>query len=419
MVFFGVPRDAHGVSDATADANAEAPLTEQEQAAQKKAEEEQQKKQDALEEKKKDLEKSLKKKEKKQQELKKALRATFTTLGVKRSLVAQTESQVQAKAQEIKTLAQELARLEKEQALQRAVLLSTLRQLYYAKSDSITTNILESNPSTSFLLTEDRLWALRDKAHNTYTALDQLAQEVKQKQDEIAMAKKDQEQLLETQKKQEQEIAQQARNTQQEVKRVEATIAQLNAKLSSIEASLSQLLGKSFSTSDIVAAASFASKQTGVRKDFILGMLTQETSLGRYTGGCTYKKSRMGSTNAKIFKRITKELGYNYKKKKVSCPLSYGIGGAMGVAQFMPTTWVHYEETVAKYTGNYPADPWSLTDGVMAMAIKLQRDGGAKKSGENTAARRYYCGSNIGRRVCANYANNVLYWAKNYKRLLK
>ena len=62
-----------------------------------------------------------------------------------------------------------------------------------------------------------------------------------------------------------------------------------------------------------------------------------------------------------------------------------------------------------------PADPWSLTDGVMAMAIKLANDGATKSSGEFDAARRYYCGSNIGRSVCIDYANKVLYWAENYK----
>lgn len=58
-----------------------------------------------------------------------------------------------------------------------------------------------------------------------------------------------------------------------------------------------------------------------------------------------------------------------------------GSGGAMGAAQFMPDTWYDYRDRIAKNTGNNPADPWSLVDGVMAMAIYLQ-DLGANNDGE-------------------------------------
>ena len=81
----------------------------------------------------------------------------------------------------------------------------------------------------------------------------------------------------------------------------------------------------------------------------------------------------------------------------------------------MATTWVGYESKVSSYTGHSPADPWSLTDGVMAMAIKLANDGATSEKGEFDAARRYYCGSRINRSACINYGNKVLYWAKNYK----
>jgi membrane-bound lytic murein transglycosylase B len=124
----------------------------------------------------------------------------------------------------------------------------------------------------------------------------------------------------------------------------------------------------------------------------------------------------MGDTNLKYFKEICDDLGYNYKKMKVSCALSYGIGGAMGVAQFMPSTWVNYKyaPVIAKITGNSPADPWNLKDGIIGMALYLKDKGGDKKSGEHTAAAAYYCGSNLSRTVCQNYANSVISWSKGY-----
>ena len=192
------------------------------------------------------------------------------------------------------------------------------------------------------------------------------------------------------------------------------TIAQLQAKLNKLRSRLSSFLGKSFSMDDVINAVKFAEKKTGVRKEFLFAILDKESDLGRFTGGCTYKESKMGETNLNYFKDICDSLGYNYKKMKVSCPLSYGIGGAMGVAQFMPSTWIGYKDNIASKTGNKPADPWSLKDGIMGMALYLKNKGGDSKSGEYQAAAMYYCGGNWKRTVCYNYANSVIAWSKGY-----
>jgi peptidoglycan hydrolase CwlO-like protein len=202
------------------------------------------------------------------------------------------------------------------------------------------------------------------------------------------------------------------------IQTAQATIAQLNAKLSALQSQLAALLGSGVSAKDIMDAAKIASKATGVDKDFIIGELVVESDMGKFTGGCTYSQSKMGSTNASIFKNICSNLGLNYKTQKVSCPLSYGIGGAMGVAQFMPSTWVGYASQISAATGNNPPNPWSLADGVTGMAIMLAHDGATSKHGESDAAARYYCGGNIGRAVCQNYADKVMYWADNYQQLM-
>ena len=120
----------------------------------------------------------------------------------------------------------------------------------------------------------------------------------------------------------------------------------------------------------------------------------------------------MNDHRKKVFKEICDDLDHNYKKMKVSCPPSNykGTGGAMGVAQFMSDTWKGYEDKIASKTGHNPPDPWSLTDGVMAMAIKLANDGALNgKSGECAAAKRYLGGNHQW------YCDKVLYWADNYK----
>ena len=191
-----------------------------------------------------------------------------------------------------------------------------------------------------------------------------------------------------------------------------AKIKGIQRKIDKLNSVLSGFLGESFNTNDIVKAVKFASKKTGVRKEFLMAMLDKETDLGRFTGGCTYKNTRIRDYDKKIFKDICKSLGYNYKKKKISCSLSYGYGGAMGVAQFMPTTWMGYKNRIASLTGHRTPNPWSLGDGIVAMALYLKDKGGDRKSGEYEAAARYYCGGNWKRSVCYNYADTVKSWAK-------
>ncbi len=197
-----------------------------------------------------------------------------------------------------------------------------------------------------------------------------------------------------------------------EISKHDEKIKGIQRKIDKLNSTLSSFLGKSFNAKDIVEAVKFASKKTGVRKEFLMAMLDKETDLGRFTGGCTYKNTRMRDSDKSEFKKICKSLDYNYKKKKISCSLSYGYGGAMGVAQFMPTTWKGYKSRISSKTGNNPPDPWDLGDGIVAMALYLKDKGGDKKSGEYEAAARYYCGGNWHRSVCYNYANTVKSWAK-------
>lgn len=202
--------------------------------------------------------------------------------------------------------------------------------------------------------------------------------------------------------------------TQREINEKDASISEIQSKINRLKLDISMLLGKGYDADDIKDAVKYASKKTGVRKDFLMGMLVVESDLGRYTGGCDYKESRMNDYRKKLFKEICKDLDYNYKKMKVSCPPAgyVGTGGAMGVAQFMSDTWMGYQDSIAANTGHNPPDPWNLTDGVMAMALKLANDGATKKSGECRAALRYLGGSHQW------YCDKVLYWADHYEKLI-
>jgi hypothetical protein len=163
----------------------------------------------------------------------------------------------------------------------------------------------------------------------------------------------------------------------------DATLAEIQKKMSELQSDLNKLLGGSYDAKDVKDAIKFASKKTGVRAGFLFGMLSVESRLGASVGGCDYKGSKMSSARLTIFKNIAEELDLDYKKLKVSCaPKSYkGTGGAMGAAQFMSDTWWGYKSKIVSATGHNPPNPWNLTDGVMAMALKLKNDG-ATESGK-------------------------------------
>lgn len=264
-------------------------------------------------------------------------------------------------------------------------------------------------------------FATVDNFENMEDRLSKLIVEIKQKKENLETQRKaqketmvvhdDQKETLEYQKNKQAWVLTQ---TQQEINSNVAEIGQIQSKISKMKSEISKLLGSGYEASDIKEAVKFASKKTGVRRDFLMGMLVVESDLGRFTGGCDYKESRMNEYRKKVFKEICEEVDRDYKKVKVSCPPSgyVGTGGAMGVEQFMSDTWLGYKDAISANTGNYPPDPWNLTDGVMAMALKLARDGATSKSGECAASKRYLGGSHDW------YCQKVQYWADNYEQIL-
>jgi peptidoglycan hydrolase CwlO-like protein len=149
---------------------------------------------------------------------------------------------------------------------------------------------------------------------------------------------------------------------------------------------------------------------TGVRPAFLLAILTQESNLGKNVGQCYLKNSstgageviKTGKVLSKVmsptrdvnpFLTITKELGRDPYMTPVSCPMSYGWGGAMGPAQFIPSTWMIYRDELREIKGK-PGDPWNIKDAFLASALYLADYGAAKQTyeGEFNAALSYFAG---------------------------
>lgn len=148
---------------------------------------------------------------------------------------------------------------------------------------------------------------------------------------------------------------------------------------------------------------------TGVRPAFLLAVLKKETSWGVNLGSGNWRRD-MKPTEQKAFLQICDELGKNPDTTPVSAKPWYGWGGAMGPAQFLPTTWLAYEQRIAQLTGHHPPDPWDIEDAFTAAGIKLAQ-GGANtrvREAEWKAAQVYFAGSRWNNPTYYFYGDQVM-----------
>ena len=150
--------------------------------------------------------------------------------------------------------------------------------------------------------------------------------------------------------------------------------------------------------------------KTGIDPAFLLAILTQETNLGANVGQCYLTDTQTGAGVGKNtgtpfanvmkptrdvipFLDITSMLGFNAFQTAVSCPIAgiAGYGGAMGPAQFIPSTWKLFANRLKDILG-YTANPWSPYDAFMASGMYLTDLGavGSSTALQNRAACRYY-----------------------------
>lgn len=173
--------------------------------------------------------------------------------------------------------------------------------------------------------------------------------------------------------------------------------------------------------------AQWASSHSGVRPAFLLAILTQESSLGKNVGTCnrqgdppdkSWRVIMNPNRDQTPFLQVTKDLGLNPDTTPISCPMrdkhgnKIGWGGAMGPAQFIPSTWINYQNQVSSITGK-TSNPWDIRDAFMAAAIKLAAAGATSQNNEWKAAMVYFSGSTNGR--YRFYGDSVVAQATKYQ----
>jgi peptidoglycan hydrolase CwlO-like protein len=195
----------------------------------------------------------------------------------------------------------------------------------------------------------------------------------------------------------------------------QALAAEKKAKANKIRSALFSLAGvaQKIEFGTALAYANEAKKDTGIDPAFLLAILTQESNLGSNVGKCnltdidgpqagygvnistgkTWTNLMKPTRDIQPFLNITGRLNLDPLKTVVSCPIAgvAGYGGAMGPAQFIPSTWKIFETRLKNILG-YDATPWAPKDAFIASSLYLTDLGavGTSQAAQNKAACRYY-----------------------------
>ncbi|MDD9867896.1 MAG: peptidoglycan-binding protein [Candidatus Campbellbacteria bacterium] len=200
--------------------------------------------------------------------------------------------------------------------------------------------------------------------HQALTASLETISEAKQETEETRtklLEERREEEGFRSLKKIEQREIEEAKSEKQKVldlsKKVESLYEEIivdrEKEVNRIRAELFELRGSAaISFGEAVEFAELAQKLTGIRPAFLLGIIKIETELGRNLGTGNWREDMHPVRDRPVFEVITKNLGLNPDKQPVSRRPSYGWGGAMGPAQFIPSTWACYGGYVNRMTNS-------------------------------------------------------------------
>lgn len=310
----------------------------------------------------------------------------------------------------------------------RARLASMLQAVHEEDQASMIEILFAENKISDFFDNLIALEALNSETQELLNGIKTLKATLEDQKESLDKDKEQTEKVLIVQQLQKKDSENAAKEQQQLLKLTEAEYQKTLKEKKDIEKKAAEIRAKLFQMVGVTDAPTFGealevAKSVGaainVRPAFVLAVISQESAIGRNVGQCVLTDATTGagkristgvavsrlmkpSRDIQPFLRITGELGKDPYNTAVSCPLSIGYGGAMGPAQFIPSTWALYSDKIKNALGR-PGNPWAILDSFTAAALYLYDLGASYQTTEKerTAASRYYGGS-------SSYANQVL-----------
>ncbi len=317
----------------------------------------------------------------------------------------------------------------------------------YDEENSLTILLKHSNIS-NFFRSVDAVDKVQTNIQTSLKSFRSDREALEREQQDLQDSEEEQEGLKALQEVERQVLVQKQREKQELLrltKGKEALFQQLlkskQRDIASLKTQLFYLEKTGITAETALQMADLAAKRSGIRTAFLLALLEVETgkqfedgviSVGTNLGTGNWqrdlyqcyinlKKPKTAESEKNAYMRITSSLGLNPDAMPVSRKPNYGCGGAMGPAQFLPTTWLRYTDEVAQLTGHNPPNPWNPEDAFQAAAVFLAKAGAASQttSGEIAAAKTYLSGNpSCTKSICRHYSNRIVALAKEIGQIL-
>jgi len=262
-------------------------------------------------------------------------------------------------------------------------LAESLRVIYQNDNQNMMTILLANKTLSDFFGTLNNIALVQNNLRLTLEEVTKLRQELLNQKEELTLQKEDVENLKAIQQAQKRsvEITQTEKNkilkdTKGKETEYQKILVKTKESAAQIRSRIFELLGGGQLTFEkAYDYAKLAEGATGVRAALILSILHRESLLGKNVGKCTYEKAMHPTRDIPYFLDLLKRLNIDPKSDfaKVSCANQHGAyGGAMGPAQFIPSTWKLYEDKIAKVTGSNPPSPWNNSDAFAATGVYIK-----------------------------------------------
>jgi peptidoglycan hydrolase CwlO-like protein len=338
------------------------------------------------------------------------------------SEIGVTQKTIQEKLQEIK--------------MHKASLSSALQTMYELERQNLTQVLVGSARLSDYFSTVKGIDDAQNILRTNILALRDLKVDLEVKETNLVEKKTELQQLKTLQESQRKSLDSSKlekdtllKQTKGEESKYQSLVKETQTQINRIREQIGSLQQSGLAVQDVITYGVKAANSVKIRPGYLIAVLEVESNLGKNVGKGNwnddmyqcylriaaanpakkdYYTKRAEDEKAAYFK-IVNGLGIDPNSVKVSAEPNYGCGGAMGPAQFIPTTWAGYAEQVSKITGHYPANPWNIEDAFTAAAIKLAKGGATQgKDGEIRASKAYISGNaNCTTSICNYYANLV------------